>query len=41
MSILSSKELKKRLDVQLPSSRQLNSERVEKQRINTKAIFYL
>ena len=41
MSILSSKELKKRLDVQLPSSRQLNSERVEKQRINTKAIFDL
>lgn len=41
MAVVSTNELKRRLEVELPTSRQLNLERIEKQKINTKTIFDL
>ena len=41
MSVLSKNELRNRLSIVLPNSRQLNAERVKKQRVNTKTIYDL
>lgn len=41
MSVLSKNELRNRLSIVLPNSRQLNTERVKKQRVNTKTIYDL
>lgn len=41
MSVLSRNELKRRLSKQIPSSRQMNQERIKKQRLNTSTIYEL
>lgn len=41
MSVLSKNELRNRLSITLPSSRRVNADRREKQRVNTKTIFDL